>query len=83
MAGFFGWLRANAQAQLLRDAQARIARAHGLPPPPATGSLFWTKIFVPAYRATPWPVRRRFMVAMPGSHRRQWTSSAPPSGPAV
>jgi hypothetical protein len=47
------------------------------------GSLFWTRIFVPAYRLMPWPVRRRFMAAMPGSHRRHWPPPSRPAGPAV
>jgi hypothetical protein len=83
MASFSGWLRGNAQHYLLRDAQARIARTQGVAPPPARGSFFWTRIFVPAYRLTPWPVRRRLMTAMPGSHRKHWPKPTRPAGPAV
>jgi hypothetical protein len=83
MASFGTWLRENAQAYLLRDAQVRVARAHGLAPPPVRGSFFWTRIFVPVYRLTPWPVRRRVMTAMPGSHRKHWSTPTRPAGPAV
>lgn len=77
------WLRANAEHHLLRDAQARVARQLGIAPPPAHGSFFWVRIFVPVYRLTPWAIRRRVMVALPGSHRKAWPSPTPPSGPAV
>ncbi|SNS71066.1 hypothetical protein SAMN05421812_101508 [Asanoa hainanensis] len=77
------WLRANAQHYLLRDAQARVARAHGVAPPPIRGSLFWSRIFVPVYRLLPWSLRRTVMTAMPGSHRKQWPRPTRPEGPAV
>jgi hypothetical protein len=77
------WLRENAQHYLLRDAQARVARTHGVTPPPIDGSLFWTKVFIPVYRLTPWAIRRRFMAAMPGSHRKNWSKPTQPAGPAV
>lgn len=77
------WVRDNAQHYLLRDAQARVARAQGRPPPPDSGSLFWRRIFVPIYRLTPWPLRRRLMAAMPGSHRKHWPKPTTPAGPAV
>lgn len=83
MGTFTRWLRSNAQEHLLRDAQVRVARAQGVAPPPVTGPFLWTRIFVPVYRHTPWAVRRRFMAAMPGSHRQHWTQSPPPTGPAV
>ena len=83
MASFTRWVRENAQDHLLRDAQVRVARANGLTPPPIHGSFFWTKVFVPVYRLTPWPVRRRFMAAMPGSHRKHWPKPTQPAGPAV
>ncbi|HEX2355395.1 MAG TPA: hypothetical protein VHI50_02900 [Micromonosporaceae bacterium] len=83
MASFTHWLRENAQQYLLRDAQARVARAHGGTPPPVRGSFFWRRIFVPAYRLLPWALRRRVMAAMPGSHRKQWSRPTPPAGPAV
>jgi hypothetical protein len=83
MARFTRWVRNNAQETLLRDAQARVARAQGLAAPPRHGSFFWTRVFVPVYRLTPWPVRRRFMAAMPGSHRKPWPAPTRPAGPAV
>jgi hypothetical protein len=77
------WLRENAEHYLLRDAQGRVARIHGMTPPPVEGSFFWTKIFVPVYRWTPWSVRRKVMAAMPGSHRKHWPKPTQPAGPAV
>jgi hypothetical protein len=77
------WLRENAQMYLLRDAQARVARVHGVPPPPLGGAFFWTRVFIPVYRLTPWAIRRRFMAAMPGSHRKHWSEPTQPAGPAV
>ncbi|MFF5207274.1 hypothetical protein [Streptosporangium sp. NPDC000396] len=77
------WVRENAQHYLLRDAQARVARAHGRTPPPIRGSVFWRRIFVPIYRLTPWPVRCRLMAVMPGSHRKHWSKPTTPVGPAV
>jgi hypothetical protein len=77
------WLRENAQHHLLRDAQARVARAHGVTPPPPAGSFFWTKVFIPVYRLTPWAIRRRVMAALPGSHRKDWPKPTHPAGPAV
>ncbi|MFE3452606.1 hypothetical protein ACFXJ8_27150 [Nonomuraea sp. NPDC059194] len=77
------WLRENAQQYLLRDAQARVARAHGQRPPPSRGSFFWRRIFVPIYRLTPWPIRRRLLAAMPGSHRKHWSTPTRPVGPAI
>jgi hypothetical protein len=83
MASFTRWVRENAQNYLLRDAQARVARAQGITPPPTHGSFFWTRVFVPVYRLTPWPVRRTFMAAMPGSHRKPWPKPTRPAGPAI
>jgi hypothetical protein len=83
MASLSGWLRTNAQNYLLRDAQVRVARAHGIVPPPLRGSFFWTRIFVPVYRLMPWSMRRRFLAAMPGSHRKHWPEPTRPAGPAV
>jgi hypothetical protein len=77
------WVRENAQHYLLRDAQVRVARAHGVAPPPIRGSFFWSRIFVPAYRVLPWRLRRTAMAAMPGSHRERWPQPTPPAGPAV
>lgn len=35
-------------------------------------AAFWRRVYVPVYRRIPWSVRRRLIVAMPGSHRRSW-----------
>jgi hypothetical protein len=75
---FFRWLRRHAEHYLLIDAQRQIARQHGaLGPrsPHGPAEFFWLRIFAPAYRLLPWPLRHKIMLAMPGSHRRSW---APP-----
>ncbi|CAB4948475.1 MAG: hypothetical protein F2840_06975 [Actinobacteria bacterium] len=77
------WLRVNAQHYLLRDSQARVARRRGYAPPNTAGSFFWTKVFIPIYRVMPWGLRRRIMVAIPGSHTKQWAKQGLPEGPAV
>jgi hypothetical protein len=80
------WLRRNSERYLLEAAQADVARQVGrLPPASATGSapLFWRHVFVPAYRQLPWPVRRRIMARMPGSHRRVWHPPPTRRNPAV
>lgn len=79
----FVWLRTNSQHYLLRDSQARIARKHGYAPPDTAGSFFWTSIFLPIYRVMPWGLRKRIMVAIPGSHTKQWAKQRQPDGPAV
>ena len=77
------WLRENAQYYLLRDAQARVANQHGIEAPSTSGDLFWTGVFIPIYRVMPWGLRRRIMVAMPGSHRKNWAKQTSPEGPAI
>ncbi len=80
------WLRSNSEHYLLLDAQARAAARHGLngpPPPRSTRELFWRKVFVPAYRRLPWPVRRATIDLMPGSHRQEWTPPPTRHNPAV
>ncbi len=77
------WLRENAQHYLLRDAQARVAKRHGIEAPSTRGNLFWTGVFIPIYRVMPWGLRRRIMVAMPGSHRKVWPKQMSPEGPAI
>jgi hypothetical protein len=85
-AGLSGWLRRNAEHYLLVDAHRRIAAKQGSPPPrppQGTKEIFWLRIFVPAYRLLPWPMRHRVMRAMPGSHRKTWAPPPTPIGPAV
>lgn len=83
MASFTSWLRSNSQHYLLRDSQARIAVKYGYRPPGTSGPFFWTKVFVPVYRFMPWGLRRRIMVAIPGSHTRKWAKQTSPEGPAI
>ena len=45
--------------------------------------LFWLRIFAPVYRMLPWSLRHKVMLAMPGSHRRQWAPPPQPHGSAV
>lgn len=76
--GFSRWLRVNAEHYLLRDAQTRLSATYGRPMPPPLSSgpahIFWTKVFVPAYRMLPWTARRKIMLSIPGSHRKGWTT---------
>jgi len=83
---FFAWLRHNSEHYLLIAAQERVAREHGARAPRAPHGpreLFWRRVFVPVYRTLPWPVRHKVMLAMPGSHRRQWAPPPQPRGSAV
>jgi hypothetical protein len=80
------WLRHNSEYYLLEAAQVRSARQVGrLPPAGASGpaAMFWRHVFVPAYRQLPWPVRRRIMAQLPGSHRRVWHPPPVRRSPAV
>jgi hypothetical protein len=45
--------------------------------------FFWLRVFAPTYRLVPWPVRHKIMLAMPGSHRRQWAPPPSSRGPAA
>ena len=58
-------------------AQEKIAAKYGVPPPrpPRGREIFWLRIYVPAYRAVPWPVRSAIMRRLPGSHRMTWTKT--------
>ena len=81
------WLRSNSEHYLLLDAQARMASRYGRPgPPPPRGvrEIFWLRLFAPAYRRLPWKARSALIQAMPGSHRRDWSSRVSSTrGPAV
>ncbi len=83
---FFRWLRSNAEHYLLIAAQDQIARRHGARrpnPPRGLSELLWLRVFAPVYRSLPWSLRHKVMLAMPGSHRRQWASPPQPHGSAV
>jgi hypothetical protein len=83
---FSRWLRANSEHYLLADAQARMARTYGRPVPPAPSgakAIFWSRLFVPAYRRLPWGVRRSVIQRMPGSHRRAWSPVPSHGDPAI
>jgi hypothetical protein len=81
------WLRHNSEHYLLLDAQARLAARYGRAGPPlprGAKQIFWLRVFAPAYRRLPWKVRSRLIQAMPGSHRRDWSSRVTSTrGPAV
>ena len=83
---FFRWVRRNSEHYLMIAAHEQVARRHGVRsprPPRGLNELFWRRLFVPTYRALPWPVRRRIMQSMPGSHRQQWAAPPGPRKPAV
>jgi hypothetical protein len=80
------WLRRNSERYLIEAAQDDMARRYlGRMPSHAGDGIvaaFWRRVYVPVYRRIPWAVRRRLIVAMPGSHRRAWrglgAAPAPP-----
>lgn len=84
---FTRWLRVNSEHYLLRDAQTRLSRSYGAGRVPPQGSgparIFWTKVFVPAYRVLPWPLRHWVLQQMPGSHRKTWTVPPTRRDPAI
>jgi hypothetical protein len=83
---FTRWLRTNSEHYLLIAAQDRIARQYGTAGPrgpQGVSDWFWLRIFVPAYRLVPWPLRHKIMRAMPGSHRRTWAPPPKAYGSAV
>jgi hypothetical protein len=80
------WLRANSERYLLRAAQERVSRAHGANrprPPRGLREWWWLRVFAPAYRTLPWPLRQHVLRLLPGSHRRTWHMPTRPAGPAV
>jgi hypothetical protein len=83
--GFSRWLRATSERYLMIAAQQDIAAKYGVPPPrrPRGAEVFWLRVYVPAYRAVPWPLRSAIMRRMPGSHRMTWTASHRPRNPAT
>jgi hypothetical protein len=83
---FSRWLRANSEHYLLQAAQERVAHtyhANRPRPPHGLGQWWWLRVFAPVYRMLPWPLRRRVLRLLPGSHRRTWHTPARPAGPAV
>jgi hypothetical protein len=72
----YEWLRRNSERYLVEAAQADMARRYlgHVPGAPESGvaAAFWRRVYVPVYRRIPWPIRRRLITAMPGSHRRPW-----------
>jgi hypothetical protein len=83
---FARWLRTNSEHYLLLAAQERISRAHSANrprPPRGARDWFWLRAFTPVYRALPWPLRRRVLRLLPGSHRQTWHAPPRSTGPAV
>jgi hypothetical protein len=78
MIKFFQWLRTNSQKYLLEAVQADLASQYlGRPPtvgPRTPQRMFWKHVFVPLYRRLPWKIKHFVILAMPGSHRRGWSS---------
>lgn len=78
MTRFFYWVRSNSQKYLLEAVQADLAREYlGRPGPVGRKTpqlMFWKYVFVPLYRRLPWSVKHKVILAMPGSHRRHWSS---------
>jgi len=82
---FSRWLRVTSERYLMIAAQQDIAAKYGIPPPrrPRGAELFWLRVYVPAYRAVPWPLRSAIMRRMPGSHRMTWTAGQRQRGHAT
>ena len=82
---FSRWLRATSEHYLMVAAQEEVAAKYRVPwPRRARGAeVFWLRVYVPLYRAVPWPVRSALMRGMPGSHRMTWTKTQRPRGPAI
>ena len=82
---FSRWLRATSEHYLMVAAQEKVAAKYNVTPPrrPRGAEVFWLRIYVPAFRALPWPVRSAVMRRLPGSHRQRWTKGEKPRGPAV
>jgi hypothetical protein len=83
---FSRWLRTNSEHYLTVDAHEQLARryhANSPRPPRSLKDIFWLRVFIPVYRALPWPLRHRLMTAMPGSHRKTWAPPPRRRGPAV
>lgn len=76
MTRFFCWVRRNSQKYLLEATQADLAHRYldRSPPvgPRSPQVIFWKYLFVPIYRRLPWRFKHFMILAMPGSHRRQW-----------
>ena len=81
---FARWLRATSEHYLMIAAQEKVAARYGVPPPrqPRGRDVFWLRVYVPLYRALPWPVRLTLMRRLPGSHRMTWAKAQHPRGPA-
>ncbi len=73
---FSRWLRATSEHYLMVAAQETVAARY-------RAEVFWLRVYVPLYRAVPWPVRSAIMRRMPGSHRMTWTKTQLPRGPAI
>jgi hypothetical protein len=82
---FSRWLRAVSEHWLMVAAQRKMSAKYHLAPPPRMrgAEVFWLRVYVPAYRAVPWPVRQAIMRRLPGSHQMTWTRPERPRGPAV
>ena len=82
---FARWLRATSEHYLMVAAQQKMAAKYGVTPPPQPhgAEVFWLRVYVPVYRALPWPVRSAVMRRLPGSHRETWTKEERPRGPAI
>lgn len=78
MNSFFYWVRSNSQKYLLEAVQSDLAGQYLSRPGPVGRKtpqvIFWKYVFVPLYRRLSWSVRHKVILAMPGSHRRHWTS---------
>ncbi|MEO6826358.1 MAG: hypothetical protein ABI255_02680 [Microbacteriaceae bacterium] len=78
MTSFFEVVRMKSQKYLLEAVQTDLAKQYlgrrGPVGPRTPQVLFWKYLFVPIYRRLPWKLKHAIIRAMPGSHRRKWSS---------
>lgn len=65
-------MRAAGERALMERSMRELGGRLGFRPPHPGAGWFWRSVFAPAYRAIPWPVKRR-MVAVTSGVRR-WRS---------
>ena len=80
---FFEWVRTNSEHYLMEASQQEMARKYLGTEPPLVGAtvkdIFFRRLFVPIYRLLPYRLTKLVMMAMPGSHHKDWGSRPKPS----
>jgi hypothetical protein len=75
---FFEWVRTNSEHYLMEASQREMAKKYMGTEPPVIGStvkdIFFRRLFVHIYRLLPYKLTKLVMMAMPGSHHKDWGS---------